>query len=148
MEKQVKEQNKEKLQNIPKNTGKKRVPTKVKNPMGTAFDGLKTEVAPIKNAKKSVKLSKQRGDSAGAADKETSNPRAKKVKKTQDKLALPNEQPPKSKRIASPKNSNKNFQPILVDQAAGLPMVETTDKQGAKPKKEKRKSAILKKQKR
>jgi ribonuclease J len=147
MAKQVKEQNKEKLQNIQKNTGKKRVPTKVKNPMGTAFDGLKTEVAPIKNAKKSVKLSKQRGDSAGAADKKTSNPRAKKVKKTQDKLALPNEQPPKSKRIASPKNSNKNFQPILVDQAAGLPMVETTDKQGAKPKKEKRKSAILKKQK-
>ena len=79
----MKEQNKEKLQNPPKKGTGKRVPTKVKNPMGTSFDGLKTENAPENSVRKTAKSSKKQAVGMDMSDKKPLKPRGKRTKNTQ-----------------------------------------------------------------
>ncbi|MBQ5929843.1 MAG: hypothetical protein IIX02_03525, partial [Clostridia bacterium] len=119
MAKQVKEQNKDKLQTGAIAAPKKRISTKVKNPMGTSFDTVKAEKTLSAPASKRTDVKQRRGavtQARGNAAKATEK-RARAAKSAQDK-PLTIEKQPRAKRIASPKQSNKNFEPTLISQTA------------------------------
>ena len=113
----MKERNKDKLRAAEASAPKKRVSTKAKSPMGTSFDALTldktvTPSKPRRQTKSSKSATKPKTDKPAKA--KTSS-KGKTAKKTQEKTMMPMEtaQTPR-KRISSPKNSNKNFEPTLI----------------------------------
>ena len=138
----MKEQKKDKPSGMNMPTPKKRVSTKVKNPMGTSFDAVKVEKAPV--PKKRTAPAKKRGDNLNAPTEKKSAPRASTPKKAQGKTGLTTEKQPKPKRIAPPKASNKNFQPIIIEPTQTSVALDNADVLAMPIKKEKRKAASKK----
>ena len=138
----MKEEKKDKLSGVVKTTPNKRVSTKVKNPMGTSFDAVKVEKAPA--PKKSTAPTKKRGDKLSTPTEKNSAPRVKIPKKTQPQSVLAAEKQPQTKRIAPPKASNRNFQPISIPQTESSAIFDAADVLSAPIKKEKRKAASKK----
>ncbi len=138
----MKEQKKDKLSGAAKATPKKRVSTKVKNPMGTSFDAVKVEKAPA--PKKRTAPTKKRGDKLSAPTEKKSTPRVNAPKKTQEKSVLATEKHPKTKRIAPPKASNRNFEPISIPQTENSAIFDAADVLSTPIKREKRKAASKK----
>ena len=138
----MKEEKKDKLSGVVKTTPNKRVSTKVKNPMGTSFDAVKVEKAPA--PKKRTAPTKKRGDKLSTPTEKNSAPRVKTPKKTQPQSVLAAEKQPQTKRIAPPKASNRNFQPISIPQTESSAIFDAADVLSAPIKKEKRKAASKK----
>ena len=138
----MKEEKKDKLSGVVKTTPNKRVSTKVKNPMGTSFDAVKVEKAPA--PKKRTAPTKKRGDKLSAPTEKNSAPRVKTPKKTQPQSVLATEKQAQTKRIAPPKASNRNFQPISIPQTESSAIFDAADVLSAPIKKEKRKAASKK----
>ena len=139
----MKERNKDKLRAAEASVPKKRVSTKAKSPMGTSFDALTldktvTPSKPRRQTKSSKSATKPKTDKPAKA--KTSS-KGKTAKKTQEKTMMPMEtaQTPR-KRISSPKNSNKNFEPTLIlsqqVEVASEKGKKSTKKGGAKSKKQ------------
>lgn len=99
---------------------KKRSSTKEKNPMGTAFDlnERKQAVASSKTAKASPIKSKKTDTKAVKKSSSTVAKKTNSRKKTPTEKSVP-AMPPKTarKRVASPKNSNKEFASIELQTA-------------------------------
>ncbi|MBQ8405355.1 MAG: RNase J family beta-CASP ribonuclease [Clostridia bacterium] len=110
--------------------------------MGTSFDAVKVEKAPA--PKKRTAPTKKRGDKLSTPTEKNSAPRVKTPKKTQPQSVLAAEKQPQTKRIAPPKASNRNFQPISIPQTESSAIFDAADVLSAPIKKEKRKAASKK----
>ncbi|MBQ7913158.1 MAG: ribonuclease J [Clostridia bacterium] len=115
--------------------------------MGTSFDGAKVEKTSVPVPQKRTASTKKRGENPSASTEKNSVPRVKTPRKPQEKVVSATEKQPRGKRIATPKASNKNFEPILIPQTENSAVFDAVEVLSVPPKKEKRKSAGGKKQK-
>ena len=138
----MKEQNKDKLRAAEVPAPKKRVSTKAKSPMGTSFDALTLDkTVTSSKPRRQTKSSKSATKQTDKPVKEKTKTKGKTAKKMQEKTMTPIAAAQQTrKRISSPKNSNKNFEPTLIipQQVETAPEKEkkSTKKSGTKTKKQ------------